>query len=486
MNNRTLPRDARIPWHVVPLACVGLLAGCQSYQPLPLDLAEHQADVASRLAQDESLRAFAERLAGGDTDSDDPFDTSNGISSAEAEVIALFYNPDLRLARLRAGVAMANAETAGLWEDPVFGFDGAELLSPSGPLEYGLTLSLTIPISGRLGVEEDKADRAYEAELRRVVDAEWSMRAKVRKAWADWSVAAERMRLIDEVAEQIDRIGVVSDRLEKAGELTRVEARLLRSQRIGLRVERASVEAEAEQNRLELMSLMGLLPTTRVELVPSLSTIDLPESSQTTDRLIKSNTTLAVARADYAVAEQSLRLEVRKQYPDIEIGAGYGSEDKDDRLLLGVSLPIPSLNANRGGIATARAERQLARSTAQTEFERLAFQLAGAQARLSAAQKQQEVLQDELVPMLDAQAAEIDRLAELGEVNTLILLETVTRRFEAKDRILDLNLAELAARIEVVRLLGPDEPATPSPVSASVKTKTTTTGVDDAGEGVSR
>ena len=103
MNNRTLPHDARIPWHVVPLACVALLAGCQSYQPLPLDLAEHQADVASRLAQEESLRAFAERLADGDTDTDDPFDTSNGISSAEAEVIALFYNPDLRLARLRAG-----------------------------------------------------------------------------------------------------------------------------------------------------------------------------------------------------------------------------------------------------------------------------------------------------------------------------------------------------------------------------------------------
>ena len=65
------------------------------------------------------VEAFANRLA---LDHGVPvaFNISDGISPAEGEVIALFYNPELRIARLEAGVALANFETAGLWEDPNF------------------------------------------------------------------------------------------------------------------------------------------------------------------------------------------------------------------------------------------------------------------------------------------------------------------------------------------------------------------------------
>ena len=479
------PRPMRMLWLAFPLVCVSLLVGCQSYQPVPLDLKRHHDDLGSRLTLRESLGAFSERLTGSPLDQDQAFDLSDGIDSAEAEVIALFYNPDLHLARLRAGVALANAETAGLWEDPVFGFDGAELLSPSGPFEYGMTVTLTIPVSGRLGVQEDLADAAYNTELRRVVDAEWSMRSRVREAWAIWSVASERLRLIDEVAQAIDNIIAVSDRLEDAGELTRVEARLLRAQRLAVYVERISAAAQAQQARLELIGLMGLLPSTRVTLVPSLPEVNLPETPDTTGRLIRSNTSLAVLRADYQVAEESLRLEVRKQYPDIEIGTGFGSEDNDDRLLLGASLPLPIFNANRGGIAEARAHRELARAAAETEFERLAFQLASAHARLETAEQQQQILGQDLVPMLDEQADEIDRLAELGEVNTLILLETATRRYEAKNQILDLHLTALRARIEVARLLGPMDVPEPALLSENTNTETTTNGRGDAAEGIS-
>lgn len=484
MKRRDDPRRARRLWPLTLVFCVTLIAGCQSYQPVPLDLEQYRSDAASRLDRLESLRAFSQRLGAG-TDQSSSFDFADGIDASEAEVIALFYNHDLRLTRLRAGIVLATAENAGLWEDPVFGFDGAELLSPSGPFEYGLTMSLTIPVSGRLEVEADRADAAYQAELRRVVDAEWSMRAQVRVAWAAWSVATERMKLIDEVLQAIERISEVSDRLEQAGELTRVETRLLRAQRLAINVQRFSAAAEAEQARLDLLGLMGLLPNAQITLVPALSAVEVPETSDTTDRLIRANTSLAVFRADYQVAEESLRLEVRKQYPDIEIGGGFGSEENDDRLLLGASLPIPILNANRAGIAEERASRELARAAAETEFERLVFQLASAKSGLEAAQQQSNILKQELVPMLDAQADEIDRLAELGEVNTLILLETVTRRFEAKSQILDLHLATMRGKIEVARLLGPEETIEPAPISENTNTDTTTHGPDTAAEGVS-
>jgi outer membrane protein TolC len=450
------------------------LAGCQSYERAPLELADHRAALDARLVATEPIAAFVERLSQSCNRVPERFDPSDGLSPAEGEVLALFYNPDLRLARLDAGVALATFETAGLWEDPQFGFDGAEILSPAGPFEYGLTLSLTIPISGRLGVEKDRAGAAYEAELRRIVDAEWSTRAAVRSAWASWSAASERLRLLREVIGQVERIAAITDRLETAGELTRVEARLLRAELVETRADVAEAEFKATQARVELLGLMGLPPDVPVELLQAVPSASLAEISDAVGRLIEANTTLAVRRAEYQVAEETLRLEVRKQYPDVTIGTGYGSEDNDDRILLGVSIPIPILNANRAGIAEARARRTVARAAAETTFEQLTRELVMARAGYEAARAQRDAFERDLVPMLDEQASEVERLIDLGEVNTLLLLETVTRRFEAKSRLLDLRLAETDAAIEITRLLGPDEPGSPVPVEPVDEDDTTT------------
>ena len=392
----------------------------------------------------------------------------------------MFYNADLRIARMDAGVALATFETAGLWEDPEFGFDGAEILSPAGPFEYGLTLSLTIPVSGRLGVEKDRAGAAYEAELRRIVNAEWHTRARVRLEWATWSAASERLRLLREVVKQIERVASITNRLESAGELTRVEARLLRVELVETRADIAKAELAEASARIRLHGLLGLPPEATVKLVPTFGNATVNDVATAIDRLIETNTLLAVRRAEYQVAEESLRLEVREQYPDITLGSGFGSEDGDDRLLLGLSIPVPVLNANRAGIAEARAKRDVARVAAETTFERLTQELALARASFDAARSQREAFERDLVPMLDEQSSEVERLADLGEVNTLILLETVTRRFEAKSRLLELRLAELRAVIEIDRLLGPEQPAWPAPIDSQTDKPTDTSAADDA------
>ena len=153
------------------------LPAVNQYERQPLDLAAHRSALHERSDRGRSDRGIprtAARARGSKLRQRSTFE--DGLTPAEGEVLALFYNAKLRQARLEAGVALANFENAGLWDDPEFGFDGAEILSPSGsPFEFGLTLSLTIPISGRLEVEKARAGAAYEAELRRIVNAEWSI-----------------------------------------------------------------------------------------------------------------------------------------------------------------------------------------------------------------------------------------------------------------------------------------------------------------------
>lgn len=432
-----------------------MLGGCRAYEPRPLDLDAHREALDARLGEVEAVATFAERLDSLGVAVPERFDPADGLTLAEGEAVAMLFNPGLRVARLDAGVARAERGTAGLWEDPVFGFDGAEILSPASPFEFGLTLGLTLPVSGRLEAEKARAGAALEAELRRVEDAEWNVRARLRRTWAAWSVAQERAALLGTVVGQVDRAVSIAERLEEAGELTRVEARLLRIERtkqnaglIGARFDEASA-------RLELLALMGLPPETPVVLVPGLPGVWEGPTGDAIGRLIGSNTSLAVHRAAYMEAEERLRVEIRKQYPDITIGPGYGSEDNDDRLLLGFSIPVPVLNANRGGIARAEAERERARAAAEGAFEALRGEWAHAVARLEASRAQRIAFENGVAPMLDEQAAEVDELMALGEVNTLLLLETVTGGLDAKSRLLGLRLDEAVAGVELCRLMGP-------------------------------
>ncbi len=453
-----------------PAALIGLLAGCQAYTPAPLELETYRGEVASRLTSFEPVSRFMGRLDG---DVPDRFDPSDGLTHAEGEALALFYNPRLRLARLGAGAALASYETAGLWEDPEFGFDGAEILSGSEPFEFGLTLALTIPVSGRLGVEKDRAGAAYEAERLRVVDAEWETRAALRRAWAAWSVSEARLALLRGVVEQTERIATITDELESAGELSRVEARLIRADVLERRADVAEEALSVERARLAVLGLMGVASDADVALIPGLAPWGVAVDENDSDRLIRANTALAVRRAEHRVAEESLRLEVREQYPDITIGGGYGSEDDDDRLLLGASFPLPVFNANRRGIAEAGAQREITRAVAETTFDRLTLELSHARNELRAVRDQRATFEAEIVPVLDEQAREIERLIELGEVDTLLLLDSVTRRYSAGSRLLGLRLREREAEIEIARLLGPDAPLAPAPIDSDEPDTTT-------------
>ena len=79
--------------------------------------------------------------------------------------------------------------------------------------------------------------------------------------------------------------------------------------------------------------------------------------------------------------------------------------------------------------------------------------------------------------MLEDQTRDIEKIVELGEVDTFILLETVSRQFDAKQQLILLQLAELDAVIDVLRMYGPDSKINPSPVHKEISTEHTLGGV---------
>jgi outer membrane protein TolC len=153
-------------------------------------------------------------------------------------------------------------------------------------------------------------------------------------------------------------------------------------------------------------------------------------------------------------------MEIRRQYPDVTIGAGPGTEEGDTRILFGMGLPLPILNANRRGIAEALASRDVARAAAEATYEELVGELARAWINHEAAQVHIEFVKSELVPLVDQQLNEARQLARLGEFQSLISLEAYTKAFETKLEVLEamLKQAQAASQIQLLLYAG-DVPA---------------------------
>jgi outer membrane protein TolC len=146
--------------------------------------------------------------------------------------------------------------------------------------------------------------------------------------------------------------------------LSGLEARLFRHESAVLHADLAdAVEAEREAD-VHLRDLMGLPPGPE----PRFSSGGWPVAvGDDGDDWKRRSLEIALRSAEYEAAERRLELEIRRQYPDLGVGPGYGTDQGDRRFLFDVSIPIPLWNANAGAIAEAEAIREGARTRFEAE-----------------------------------------------------------------------------------------------------------------------
>lgn len=434
-----------------------LVGGCQSYAPKPLSVSAHREAFLARAPDSGEVRAFADSLA----QPARPAASRSAlqpVSSDRAEVIALVFNADLRVARLRAGVAQASAEFAGLWQDPVVGVTYTDALESIGnPGEFFGNVAFTIPISGRLELEKERLGLAHAAALAEVAELEWDTRMRVRRAWVEWTAALRSRDAARDLLEHLDSVLTPIAAMEQAGELTRVQARLFHLERAKATAVLNQRELDVTTSRLAIDRLLGLPPTARVELVPAAFAAPLASAIDGDRDALLRSPRLLTARTEYEVAEKRLEQEVRSQIPDIGITPGYGTENGLKQFNLGLYLPIPIFNANRQAIAVAGAERESMRTAVEQAIEMLLADLAFARARAEAAVRQREIVEERLIPLAEVQYSELRELARLGEVDPLVLVDGINQQFEAKVGLVDARRGETLAAIDLVDLVGPPE-----------------------------
>ncbi|MBA3700720.1 MAG: TolC family protein [Planctomycetes bacterium] len=424
--------------------CLALsLSGCATYREQPVDLAAFDAQWRSRHQQGDAVAAFARELYERGAAVPARLTLADGIDLAEAEMLTLLWNPTLRQARAQAGIAAAEAGEAGALDAPEIGFDALHALeSMAKPWTLAAAVSFTLPLSGRLGLQRTHAERLAQAERERLLTQEWSTLAVLRDAWIAWSAVSLEQLQAKAFAEEVAQLDAIAARLGAAGELSGIAARAVRIAGLRAGFTAKELAAEAERQRLGLLALMGLAPDAPLTLHPALRLGD-DLMQRLGDEQVPDDPRLREALAAHQVAEARLRLEIRRQYPDVKLGLGFEDDRGDQSLGPVIGFSIPLWNTNAQAIAGADATR--AATAEQITAAHAAALHDRAQARVVLVDRRTRLAEMEhaLVPLIDAQLADSRRLAGLGDLDVALLLEVFDAVWTCKRDLVRLR-ADLA------------------------------------------
>ncbi len=418
-------------------------SGCATYREQPVDLAAVDAQWRNRQQQNEAVAVFARDLRERGAQVPDQVQLADGIDLSEAEVLALIWNPSLASARAHAGISAAEAREAGALGAPELELSALHALeSVANPWKLAGALSFSLPLSGRLGLERAHAQRLADGQRLALLTQEWSTLAVVREAWVTWSATQVQQVQARQFADDARDLTDIAERLRAAGELSAVAARAVHIASVRAAQSAQALGAEAAAQRLGLLALLGLPPEASITLHPSLR-LGEDLMQRLGDDQVPDDPRLRAALAGHQVAEARLRLEIRRQYPDLRLGLGYEDDRGDQSLgpVLGFTLPL--WNSNAQAVAGAEAARQA--SAAEVAAAYAAALHDRARARLVVGDRRARLAEMErtLVPLIDAQLGDVRRLAGLGDLDVALLLEVLDSAWSCR-RELVLLRAELA------------------------------------------
>jgi cobalt-zinc-cadmium efflux system outer membrane protein len=339
-----------------------LLGACAHYQPRPITPASTLERLDARTLSSPELARAAEPAHLVATWPPEVWDLQT------LTVAALYYHPDLELARASWAVARAGLITAGERPNPGVstgpGYNSSTPAHTITPWILNFDLDFTIETGGKRRFRIDQARRLSESARYRIADMVWQVRARIRQALLDLFTSTQVAALLDRQRVIQENNLVLFQRQLDAGEISRFQ---MSQARLILNTVRLSLlDAQRQQGdaRVRLATTVGL-PATAMEgttfgldvfrLAPS----DLPDAAARRQALTNRADILS-ALSDYEASQVSLQLEIASQYPDIRLGPGYQMDQGSNKwtLLFGVTLPV--FNRNQGRIAEAEARRQLA------------------------------------------------------------------------------------------------------------------------------
>jgi outer membrane protein, heavy metal efflux system len=358
-NASTLQRfnQARIIW-LVPL----LVSGCATYHPKPLP-------TAPDLVRPPALTVPVSKL---DLPGlkPHPFDPAKGLDETTIITLAVLNNPELKAARLQAGVAEAQVLEAGLLPDPQF--SGGLSQSPE---HIGYSIGLGEDLQAL--ITRGAARAAARAQARQVnleiLWQEWQVAERARELFIQTRADGELQRVLtstrDLIADRYRRDNAAFQHGDATASTVSADLAALGDAETNLR----QLQLQANQTHHELNQLLGLKPDVQLRLIngDKIQPLSRKKFQTAVAALPHRRADLLALQAGYQSQEQRLREAILAQFPAMSAGVEQARSAEEGIHSIGftVNVTLPLFNRNRSEIAIQQATRALLRQTYQSRLD---------------------------------------------------------------------------------------------------------------------
>jgi cobalt-zinc-cadmium efflux system outer membrane protein len=373
------------------------------------------------------------------------------LSEADALARLSADSPRVRAIRASVDVARADVLAAGRWPNPRATFNRE---SVAGITENMVTVTQTLPITGRRGLEVDAASALVEAAAHRADEEIRRARSELRGAYADLVSAQVREAELTQARDRLRTLADVLARRESAGDAAGYDR--LRAEREAMDVDADWVAARADRARAQAaLAAFFVTPgdvTTIVAVGPMSSRAPLPPTDALMARAEMTRGEAAALQQEIDAARFADRAAARRLVPEPEIVAGTKSSNVgsgDVGSVLSVHATVPLFDH-------ARPERAMAQARLAQAEARIALFRASLSAQLSGLRmlvEERRDAADRYRATSTTSAADLERIAQVsydaGERGILELLDAYRSGAMARTRQAVLDAAARRAEIEL-------------------------------------
>lgn len=391
-----------------------------------------------------------------------PAPTVQPLTLAEAIRLALQFSPQIVANQQELAASDGTVIQAGARPNPEIQalIEDTRRESRTTTVQFSQPIELGGKRSARVSVAElGRAQTAVDVEGRRA-----QIRADVSDAFFGAVIAQERVQLAQASAELSGRAADAASKRVQAGKVSPVDETRAKVAHAGVRVELRQAQGELRSARQRLSALLG--PAAPRAQVLAWQSNALP-ALLSPDTSLTDVPSLRQARLEVDRRQAMVELERARRIPDVTLTLGAKRDQQVGRnqTVIGLSIPIPVLDTNRGNLLQAlrlhdkaEADLQATRIRVETEWTQLSERQRSAQAEVQA-------LKEEVLPGAESAWQAATTGFELGKFSFLDALDAQRTLFQARAQYLRALNELYRTTADIDRLLGTntDEPSTAKP-----------------------
>lgn len=375
------------------------------------------------------------------------------LSLGAAHQTAISNSPTLAAAQREVEAVQGALMQAGVYQNPSLDLEVEDLRS--GSRTTTVTWSQPLDLSGKRSARVAAAERAVEAARVQREAREAQLTADVTAAFLSALLSQERVRLAQESLEIARSGSVAATKRVQSGKVSPLEETRSKVAEANVRLELVQAQGELGAQLQELRALLAGGVTFDALDGNALSLPSLPPIDALQERVAESPT-MRQARLETRRLAALADLEQAKRTPDLAVSLGVQRSQQDGRsmAIVGVSIPIPVFDANRGNIVEALRRRDKSEDDARALELRLRADLAIARQRLEVASQEVTTARSEILPAAQLAFNAAAQGFELGKFEYLDVLDAQRTLLQARSQYLRSLGDSHRAVADISRLLG--------------------------------